>query len=206
VRSAARLTAAFLALSIAVGPCAPCLWAGSSVTRPAERGKKHVNKEVMAIYKPVVEIGYKAYQAMSKIHPSAPDEKQIHTRVWPVLVGADATVAAFKKKIHDDYDALVKEEKKNYEADHKAWSNTIFKNLSGSINTLYNGLLDGGALSFSAAAGGVENNFDNLNPGYRKDGVIYLDDYKDMMSKWQRYSEAFVEANNSQVRDIESLM
>jgi hypothetical protein len=201
---------AFLALSVFAGclPAAP-LWAGGKtddVTWPAQRGKKHVNDEVMAIYKPVVEIGYKAAEAIGKTLGSPPDEKDIATKVWPPLVAADGVVAGFKKKIHDDYDTHVKKEKSDYEEDHKAWSNTVFKDRDGGIDTLYRGLLDGGALSFSQESSGIAARFEADNPGYRGLGsdIAYLDDYKDMMAKWRRYSEAFVAANNSQALETET--
>jgi hypothetical protein len=207
MRRVARLTAALLALSVSAGCIFPTpLGAGNKeVSWPAERGKKHVNDEVMAIYKPVVEIGSKAVEAIGKTLGDAPDEKDIATKVWPPLAIEDAAVAKFKKNIHDDYDAHVKKEKSDYEEDHKAWTNNVFKDRNGAMDTLYTGLLNGGALSFSSESGAASG-FETENPGYRGlgSGIAYLDDYKDMMSKWRRYSEAFIEANNSQALETET--
>ncbi|MDR2779810.1 MAG: hypothetical protein LBB28_01655 [Synergistaceae bacterium] len=210
MRRAVRLTAALLVLSLVAGSLSPgTLWAGGkNVMRPAERGKKHVDDEVMAIYKPAAEIGYKAAEAIIKVAGDAPDEKDIAVKVWPPLVLADGVVANFKKKIYDDYAAHVKKEKSDYAADHKAWTNNVYKDLSGGMDTLYKGLLDGGALSFSSGPDAAAMGFDAANPGYRGLGgnIAYLDDYKDMMSEWRKYSEAFIEANNSQIRETETLV
>jgi hypothetical protein len=153
-----------------------------------------------------VEVGYKAGEAISKTLGSAPDEKDIATKVWPPLVAADGVVAGFKKKIHDDYDTHVKKEKSDYAADHTAWTNNVFRDRNGAMDTLYSGLLNGGAVSFSSESD-ISARFDAENPGYRGLGsgaAAYLDNYKDMMSKWRKYSEAFTAANNSQALESET--
>ncbi|GHS92317.1 hypothetical protein AGMMS49957_19000 [Synergistales bacterium] len=97
---------------------------GQNATRPMRRAMKQVEKDELAIFKPIIEADFKVIEkALSK----PPKSKERGVKAWGLIVASDTAIygalglSGGKKTVSDDYGALFKKEKEDYTKDHNMW-------------------------------------------------------------------------------------